>query len=246
MIKKRLNKKEIANIKKLVKSGSSLNKISKLTNKSKTTVYYYFRKFKGRTISPIKINTKNKEFVGEFIGLFAGDGCMYKTKDYNYRTYLHFNKTEKKFVEDLIGKVLVKLFEKEPMIFKPGNRLNLCYCSKGIHQFISEYLVWDQNYRKTYSVRLKEGKYGKQFIIGFIRGSLDSDGYFSKNKISFATVSPGLKKNIIEFLDILSITHTVRLYKEKRKNRKGIYHITVWKKDHNKFINLIKPRNKWD
>jgi hypothetical protein len=242
MIKKRLNKGEIEHIKKLIKSGSSLNNISHLMGKSKTTIYYYFRKIRGRTIKPLCINY-NDGLIGEFIGLFAGDGCVYKTKDCNYRTYLCFNLREKEFVNELINNVLINIFNKKPLIFIQGNRLNLCYISKQIHLLVYQYLEWDKKSRKTYSVRLKNKNHSRDFIIGFIRGSLDSDGHFSRNKISFATVSPGLKNNLSYFLNCLNIRHSVNLYQEKRENRKDIYHINVLKRDYNIFVNLIKPRN---
>jgi len=246
MIKKRLNQNEIEYIKSLIKSGSSLSKISKLTNRSKTTLYHHFRKIKGRTINPIQVNHNNKEIIGEFIGLFAGDGCFYKTKDYHYRVYLYFNVTEINYVKDLIKNVLLSIFDKRPMIFKPENRINLCYYSKNIYRLIKDYLEWNKNTRKTYSVRLKHRNHPKEFFIGFIRGSLDSDGYFSQNKINFSTVSPGLMEDISYSLDKLKIKHSVKLYKEKRKNRKDIYYINISKREHNKFINLVQPRNKWD
>lgn len=242
MSKNRLSLAELKQIADLVSKGMSINSISKELNKSKTTVYYHFRKIKGRTVSPVTIGSEDDELIGEFIGLFAGDGCVYKTRNYSYRTYLCFNVDEKSFVEDLIENVLIKLFGKRPMIFVRESNLNLCYCSKNIHSFLGEYLAWDKTSRKTYSVRLKSKNFSDKFIIGFIRGCLDSDGYLSDKKIEFATVSSGLMQNIGDFLDKIGISHSVRLYREKRENRKDIYHINILKKDFNRFLGLIKPR----
>lgn len=240
---KRLNKQELGRITELIEEDKSLKQISKDINRNKTTVYHHFRKIKGKTMQPIVIHGKNDELIGEFIGLFAGDGCIFTTNNYCYRTYLCFNTNEDKFVKDLIENVLLNLFKKKPMIFIREHRLNLCYCSKNIHTFIDKYLDWNRNSRKTYSVCLKDQEYSKRFIIGFIRGSLDSDGYLSEKKISFASVSSGLIENISQFLDILGLAYSVRLYKEKRPNRKDIYHINILKKDFNRFLELIKPRN---
>ncbi len=241
---KRLTRQEINEINKLIEKGFSLNKIRDATGKSKTTVYYHFRRFKGPTVKPITLKSHDEELIGEFMGLFAGDGCLYKTKNYIYRAYLYFNIIEKAFVDELISEVLIKLFGKKPMVFRKENRLNLCYYSKNIHEFVKEYLIWDKSSRKTYSVRLAKEKHTFEFMVGFLRGSVDSDGYFSKNRISFATVSEGLMKNISNYLSELNILHSVRLYKEKRENRKDIYHITISKKDHKRFVSLINPRNK--
>lgn len=244
MNRKRLSQKELKKIGELVKSDKSLNQITEILKKSKTTVYYHFRKIKGRTVKPISFCSKHEELIGEFIGLFAGDGCADKTADYQYRTYLFFNNiNEREYVNNLIKKVLIKLFEKKPMIFRRENRLILCYYSKNIQKLIKEYLTWNKEFRKTYSVGLINKKYSKFFKMGFLRGSLDSDGYFNKKKISFATVSPNLMINITNFLNDLEIAHSVRLYKEKRENRKDIYHINIIRRDFVKFIELIKPRN---
>lgn len=243
MKKKRLDDKELQHIFKLVEEGKSLNKISYLTGRNKTTIYYHFLKIRGKTFEPIQLRSNDEELIGEFIGLFAGDGCVYVTNEYQYKTYLHFNITEKEFVEDLIDNVLIELFGKKPMIFVQENRLNLCYYSKNIHKFIKQYLIWNKDSRKTYSVRLKNKNHSKKFAIGFIRGSLDSDGHYSRKKINFASVSPGLIKNISNFLNELNIAHSVRLYKEKRENRKDIYHINVLRSEHNRFVKMISPRN---
>lgn len=240
---KRLTNAEIGKITQLIKEGNSLKQIATAVNKSKTTVYYHFRKIKGRTVKPAVLSSKNEELIGEFIGLFAGDGCVYTANNYDYRTYLCFNITEKEYVQDLIENVLIVLFNKKPWVFTRENRLTLCYCAKNIHKLLGKYLIWDKTARKTYSVQLKNQQHSRKFIIGFIRGNLDSDGYLSEKKISFASVSPGLIRNIAFFLDNFKIVHSVRKYKEKRPNRKDIYHINILKRDFNRFLDLIKPRN---
>lgn len=194
-------------------------------------------------MSPIIPNLNEEELIGEFMGLFAGDGSFYKTTTYKYCIRLHFNITEKEFANNLINCVLIKLFGKKPMISKQENRLNLCYYSKQIYKLINRYLAWDQNSRKTYSVRLVTRDHSPEFIIGFLRGCVDSDGYISPQKICFSTVSPRLAKDIDYFLNKLNFVHTTGLYKEKRQNRKDIYHIVLWKKEFNRFIELIKPKN---
>lgn len=243
-MKNRLDSECLNSIQNLINEGYSLNEISKVLGKSKTTIYYHFRKIKGRTVKPISFMLEDPELLGEFIGLFAGDGSVSKTKDYKYRVYLHFNLKDEIFTENLIDEVLMKLFGKRPMIFTKENRLNLCYYSRSISQLLRTYLVWEACARKTYSVRLHENTYPKSFMIGFLRGCLDSDGHLSPKNISFATVSPGLKDNIVSFLEALSFDYSVRLNKEKRPNRVDIYHIRLFRKEHTRFIKEINPRNK--
>ncbi len=240
---KRLKKEQVENIFRLTKKGISLNRIEKITGLKKTTIYYHFRKIKPKTTQPIIVNSENDELIGEVVGLFAGDGSCDIMKKGKYRVRLHFNITEKEFVRKLNEDVLKNIFGKEPMVFRQENRLNLCYYSKNIHLLLNTYLTWDKSRRKTYSVQLKTHNHPLAFCKGFIRGSLDSDGCLSDKKISFATVSPGLKDNISFFLEQLDIKHSVRKYKEKRSNRKDIYHINVMRKEHGRFMDIIKPRN---
>ena len=129
------------------------------------------------------------------------------------------------------------------MKYTQENRLNISYYSKEIFNFINKYVKWDKRYRKTYTISLKEKYFSDEFYKGFLRGSLDSDGYCRANKIIFSSVSPGLIKNIAKALEIFNINFSLKKYIEKRKNRKDIYHISINKLHHNKFMNLIKPRN---
>ena len=103
----RLSNGEIRRTIRLTKKGFTLNKITKLLDKKKTTVYYHFRKIRGKTFNPIVLTNKDKELIGEFIGLFAGDGSSHVTENYRYRICLHFNVAEETFVKNLINNVLI-------------------------------------------------------------------------------------------------------------------------------------------
>ena len=212
-------------------------------NRSVTTIYYHYRKNGGRKMRPPSFNRNtNQELIGEFIGLFAGDGHL-QIDDSTYKTFFYFNKNEKTFVDELTRSVFVPLFNKSPLVRLRGNRWDCCYYAKCLHQLIKKYLRWNPDRAKTYTVQLRKTNHGLDFMRGFLRGSVDSDGYISPKMISFATVSRGLQENISYFLRNFGIVHSVRRYREKRPNRVDIYHIVVWRKDHQKFMNLIKPRN---
>lgn len=240
---KRLTTKEIQQINELIKRDNSLNKISKIMNKSKTTIYYHFRRIKGTTMKPLKLNYENDELWGEFLGLVAGDGCLNKTKQYNYRVYLFFNKTEKEYVKEL-EKLLYKLFGKGPSIFDRGDIFILWYSSKKLYNLIKDYLLWDDVGRKSHSVHLKNKGYSKQFKMGFLRGLIDSDGYLSHKKITFATSSSSLAKDTKRFLEDLEINYYYAIYKDKRENRMDMHHINIRMKERERFLNLINPREK--
>jgi len=241
MLRLALNEKEI--IKQMAKEGCSINTISKILNRNKTTIYYHFRIERGRTNTPVVPDESSQELVGEFIGLFAGDGYFRKTKEYKYRVQLCFAKNDKAYIEDLKKNVLKKLFEKEPCEYAQHNRLNLYYYSKNIYSLIKKHLTWNASTRKTYTVQLKNKNNGLSFLIGFIRGCLDSDGHYSKNKICFATVSQELGRDISASLNSLKIGHKCRTYTDRRKNRRPIEHITIARESRERFIRIIKPRN---
>lgn len=239
----RLNKNEIREIECMIINDVSLNNIAKITGKNKTTIYYHFRKIKGRTCYPISGISSNEELIGEFIGLFAGDGCFYKDVNSKYKIQLFFNITESAYVDDLM-QILEQIFGKYPSRYTRLNKVILTYFSKNIYDLILHYLEWNPAERKTHSVRLKNSNYSKEFKIGFLRGSLDSDGYFSDKSIMFASSSKALIENIKSFLEDLEIPYHYNEYVEKRPNRVNMHHVNIRRIDRTNFINLINPRER--
>jgi len=237
-----IQKEEIKN--KIIQN-KSLNTIFKEMNLNKTTVYYHFRKIKGRTNVHIQINESNKELVGEFMGLFAGDGSYYyDKKSFCHKIRFHFCQREAFFVDELDNNLFKILFNRIPNRYlRDYNRLDLAYTSKEMFQFIKKYVTWEPHIRKTYTVQLKPKNYSKKFKIGFVRGSVDSDGHISKNRIMFASVSYNLMINVANFLKDLKLDHNLHKYVDKRPNRKDIYHINIPATEHKKFLKIIKPRN---
>ena len=60
-----------------IKKNNSINKISKELFLAKSTIYYYYRKIKGRKYKKLGIVTKYSKKEGEIVGIFAGDGSQY-------------------------------------------------------------------------------------------------------------------------------------------------------------------------
>lgn len=237
----RLNPSELEKIKWMIINNFSLNNIVKITGKNKTTIYYYFRNIKGKTVNPITVDESDTELIGEFIGLFAGDGCFYKDKRGHYKIHLFFNITEEKYVNEL-KVILTKIFGKQPAQRREHNKIILLYYSKNIYKLIRTYLDWNDTGRKTHSIHLKESTYSQEFKIGFLRGSLDSDGYFSDKTIMFASSSKKLIENIKSFLQDLNIPYHYNEYVEKRLNRVNMHHVNIRRPDREKFLRIINPR----
>lgn len=227
----------------MINNGVSLRQIIKVTNIDKTSIYRRFPGIKTHKFNPITIQSNDEELIGEFIGLFAGDGCFYKDSIGHYKIFLYFNVKERKYVDEL-KEILHQLFGKYPMQNIENNKIILKYYSQNIYKLIREYLDWNETGRKTHSIHLKGNQYRREFKIGFLRGSLDSDGYFSDKKISFASSSEKLIDNIKTFLTDLDIPHHYYEYIEKRSNRVNMHHVNIRRSDREKFIALINPRER--
>lgn len=238
----RLTDTERAKLFSLVHKGTSLNQMTRIMNRSKTTLYHHVRKMRGLTVIPIKINNDEAR-IGEFIGVFAGDGCAYKDKNGGYVVKFCFGVYETDYVMSFLESVLLPLCGKRPHKYQQQGRLVLVYQSKILHKLIKEYLVWDETDKKTYSVCLKKRAHTELFVKSFLRGCLDSDGYVSKHKILFGGVSKPLMEDIQHFLKKSAIKHSVYVYRSKRPGRRALYHIYIHKSSHGNFLMLIHPRN---
>ncbi len=239
----KITEQQLDEIALLIMNRVSLRQINKITNIDKSSIYRRFPNVKTHKYISIIIQSNDEGLIGEFIGLFAGDGCFDKDKIGHYRIQLFFNITETKYVNAL-EKILFQLFSKYPMRRTAQNKIILTYYSKNIYTLIKKYLNWNEIGRKTHSIHLTEDKYSQEFKIGFLRGSLDSDGYFSDKSIMFASSSKKLAENIMFFLSDLEIPYHYHEYVEKRLNRVNMHHINIRKPDREKFISLINPRER--
>ncbi len=242
---KRLSSTEIKRILKLRKRGLSLSEIVNALNSKKTTVYYHIRKYFGRSQTPIKINLNDIESIGELIGSFAADGCFVHDKlRYSYQIFFFFSVHEKVYVKRFTD-MLLKLLQKSPYVYvrSKENEIILRYKSKKLISLIKTFLFWKG--KKTYSVRLKNGAYPKKFLLGFLRGVFDGDGYSDgdRRRISFITVSNYLAKQINEILIVFGFTPIFYKYDNVRPNRAPLYKIYLTKSQAVQFIKIINPRN---
>ena len=247
---KRLNRKEKKTISSLIKKGKSLNYISKLVNKNKSTLYYHYKNLFGKKLKDLEIDSKDDLFIGELIGLFVGDGyCFFDKKKYVYSIRLYFNNTEKDYVNSIINLFYEKL-NKKPHLNRVKNVLVLRYYSKELFNFILGYVGWGISInraghnKKSRTVFLKDLPYSKEFKIGFLRGFVDTDGHISNKKINFASASKKIMEQTNSFLTDLGFNDfNYFFYKEKRPNMVGMHHINLNKSERDKFFSIIQPRN---
>jgi hypothetical protein len=226
------------------KDGKSLRQICMAMGawpKNKSTVYYHIKKNFGLRYSIVKIDRSNQELIGEITGLFASDGSAVPQSDYQVRFHLDAN--EEEYAIEFMS-VLNDIFNKMPRIYKvKRNSLVIVYKSKIIYDFMREYLEWEG--KKTYTVRLKSLHHTREFLIGFLRGYFDGDGYSKNDQRStqFITTSKSMYDQLQNILIMFNLNFFVRVYHDKRENRHIAYYVNLRKSYAVKFINLIKPRN---
>lgn len=224
----------------LSKNGKSLNQICNKTKLKKTTVYYHLRKLRGKKLKDFSF-VANEENIGEFVGVFAADGCFSKC-GYRSVTSLYFSPDEEEYAKSA-HKMLSGMFSRTPLLFwDKNNKIYIIrFNSKDIKTLLKTYLDWDG--KKTYSVQLKSIDHTREFLLAFLRGYLDSDGFCNNDtkKASFF----GVSKNMLDQIDdiVKSFGVITKRYTSIRQNRKPLYFVHVTNSDAIKLIRLVRPRN---
>jgi hypothetical protein len=245
-MRRRISEKKKQEILEMIKENRSLHKISQTLGIGKSSLYYHYRNLNDEGNKGKDYEIFNNEDLGEFLGIFAGDGYANVDEEYHYQVRLFFNEKENAYI-DYVESLLMRLFNKRPFRM-PRSKYSvviLKYNSKEVFDLLMEFFVWDVKGKgsKSRSIRLIKNIASKSFKIGFLRGCLDSDGYVNENKIEYATASSFLADTIRKFLNELGLPHTYYLRKDKRLNRAPIHIININKTNRMKFFNLIKPMN---
>ena len=246
MKKTRLTKKELKTIINLIKKGNSLNSIVKLTGKNKTTIYYHFREIKGRVYPKIKLNQRFTEKEGEIVGIFAGDGSQYfDPKGYHYQVNIHFGSKNKDYVF-YVKNLFEDYFNHKFNFFEDKKRhtIRLRINSKKVFNYFKHYLDYNSKTKHS-TVKLKSLNLPKEFIIGFLRGLIDTDGSVLYNKyenginVSFCTTSLELINQVKQVFDEYNFKYSY--FVRKHKSYKDLHNIKLWKRSVEPFLNHIKP-----
>ena len=113
--------------------------------------------------------------------------------------------------------------------------------SKELANFVSKYLSWENKKTKTIRLRNREFLKNKEFLIGFLRGLIDSDGYVRKERkeIYFGTVSKELSNDFIKALDELNLIY--KTYIQKRKGCSDFHKVRIADNEVSKFCKKIRP-----
>ena len=245
----RLSKDQIKLLKTLSNKGLSLRKIQKRTKIPLSTIQYRLNKNKGlKREKQIKI--PSSDFIkGELVGSFAGDGNYYYDKTgrcskHRIRYSLSYQK-DREYANHLVSILksmglnvhnYIKMYKGNP------SELELRVHSINFIKFIKEYIVWEG--RKSYSVQLKENiKCNKNFLLGFVRGVMDTDGYVESHGIACEVTSKNLISNLKDILSSIKINPKITI--RKRKGKKNLHRIRISKKYlkiYKKCIGFSNPR----
>jgi hypothetical protein len=246
MPKMPVSKKE--KLKELIMKGQSINKISEELSIAKSTIYYTYKKLKGKKFILPFFKLEKNEIEGEIVGIFAGDGSQYFHKRTgHYEVNVHFGVKSKEYalyVQQLYESFFNHSFRLREE--KNGRILRLKIESKIVYGYFKNYLDYEPRIKHC-TVKLNSLNYPLAFKIGFIRGLIDTDGsvLYKKDRryprVSFSTTSKNLASQVCLLLKELDVGYGYVVLDKSLRNEKNIELIYILAKDTDKFLNIVKP-----
>ena len=163
----------------------------------------------------IKLNKLTQKEKGYLFGVFKGDGYIFhdkKGRQYLVDFYLNSIK-DRDIIKSL--NVILKKIETNPYNYKDKryNCMRIRVRSKLFYNFI-----------KTQKIQNN-----KDFILGFVSGLIDSDGYvnFKKSFIQIVNTDKELLINTHILLKMLNIRSTLRNKTPSRKDKKKAFNLFI-------------------
>lgn len=231
----------------MLKKGHSINSISQELGLGKSTIYYHYNKINGRKYKKLNLKPGYSFTEGEIVGIFAGDGSQYVQKDqYSYRTNIHFGNKNRDYAL-YVQQLFLNYFKKKFTLQKQTEHgIRLATTSKEIYNFFHHYLEFNPKL-KHFTVKFKRINLPFDFLAGFLKGYLDTDGCIYKRKntsilrVSYKTTSLGLASQTIMICSKLGVTSSLYHKRSKNINEKDSFTVQIWKRSTDNFLNLTKP-----
>lgn len=225
----RLSKDKINKIIDLTEEGCSLREIKNLMNVSKSTIYYHVRSRFGRKLKKLNIRNEKTRKLGEFLGLFASDGCfIIDKKNYSYKLKISLSANQLVYSRR-VCKIIKHIFNKPPMLQldEQNKVINLVLNGKEIYGFLKQFLEWEINKSHTIKFRHETLESNKIFLAGIIDGLTIGDGgvYVPKNRIAFGSVSEILAHQYQSILNRFNIESN--LYQVRYPHKKTLNHVHI-------------------
>jgi len=225
-----------------IQGGVSIPRISKNLGLGKSTIYYHYKKIKGKKFKEPFVEPYFSEEEGEIVGIFAGDGSQYyDKKSGHYETNVHFGDKEYALY---VKKLFDGYFQKEfNLKNETGGRFRLKGYCKGVYDYFSNYLSYESR-KKHCTVKLKTLNCPPAFVKGFLRGLVDTDGTIcpgnNKIRIIYYTTSEELAIQLKSLLERFNLKAGISCINRK-KTKKAIYHVYLLQAFVEPFLELIKP-----
>ena len=111
--------------------------------------------------------------------------------------------------------------------------------SKYFTVFIKEYLYWEYG-KKSYTIKLKNElyKYSNNFLRGFVKGLMNTDGYVEVSNVSCASISERLLKNLLEIYDKFGLKYKFSL-RVKDLPQKNLFLVRVYRDSLERYLELF-------
>lgn len=204
---------------------------------------------KPRRYRKVIMNLNDEMALGEFIGIIAGDGGQsYYAKKGVYKVRIYLSSNQHSLLKHIIG-LFQALFSITPRVYnhqhrnRPYNMMSIEIESKKIYETITEYLSWSIVKRRSKTINLKlPESYSTDFICGFAKGLIESDGWVYHNQIGFKSISKSLAITFYNILQKLVFNPTFVKREDRRGNRSPVYVITLTRKQEiRNLIELLNP-----
>ncbi len=145
--------------------------------------------------------------LGYLIGIYVGDGNIFQKYGINrLRIFLGLNE---KLIQEKVTQLIKQIVSRFRTYETNDNTHVIEVHSKQLVEMIK--ILSDKNGLKT--------RENKNFLLGFIEGMIDSDGYVKRNYVEITTSNENLKRNILKVLQIFKIKTNIRNYISPLSNK---------------------------
>lgn len=145
----------------------------------------------------------------------------------------------------MLAEFLEEKLEKSPSIYHEEgySRSRIRYYSKDLYLLLKEHLLWDEA-NKSLTVHLRQQDESQEFLTGFLRGLIDTDGYKEKRfrRYIYGSISESLRDNFSYALTELGIEHTNYVEQAVKDEWHSMHKVRISGNSAEKFSNKINPR----
>lgn len=230
-----------------VRRGDTLTTIARNLCASKTAVIYHVRKQRTAQHFPQPLITPDdSEREGEILGIFAGDGSFSYSPKRGYYGSISVGVVNEQYLHYIRERF--EAFFRKPFktTISSPNTFILKLSGKSLFTYFHTRLDFKHE-NKTFTVGLESLHHSDDFLIGFLRGLIDTDGtvYFEGRcpRVRFYTSSSKLRNQFIHICTHFGFAVHVRTIPPGvDKHRKEHYRLSIrTAEDCRNFLARIRP-----